>query len=189
MSDASHAPAFCVVARGDLPALQDRLGAEQPRRPAEPAGGDVRRLQGPDQQSERHERERHDVAADHPLLVLEHQPSADGSQRQTRCDEPGDSKPCQPHAEDPPEDPCEEPGRTLTGIPRRRGPHGRRGRPSGPSAREQTVSKGLKSAILSGVYVVGWMTGFEPATSGATVRRSTTELHPPLRGKIYRRKL
>ena len=25
------------------------------------------------------------------------------------------------------------------------------------------------------------MTGFEPATSGATVRRSTTELHPPLR--------
>jgi hypothetical protein len=27
--------------------------------------------------------------------------------------------------------------------------------------------------------VLGWMTGFEPATSGATVRRSTTELHPP----------
>ena len=28
---------------------------------------------------------------------------------------------------------------------------------------------------------MGWMTGFEPATSGATVRRSTTELHPPYR--------
>src|SRR5262245_55890013 len=26
---------------------------------------------------------------------------------------------------------------------------------------------------------VGWVTGFEPATSGATVRRSTAELHPP----------
>ena len=26
---------------------------------------------------------------------------------------------------------------------------------------------------------LGWMTGFEPATSGATVRRSTAELHPP----------
>ena len=26
---------------------------------------------------------------------------------------------------------------------------------------------------------VGWVTGFEPATSGATVRRSTPELHPP----------
>ena len=25
------------------------------------------------------------------------------------------------------------------------------------------------------------MTGFEPATSGATVRRSTAELHPPLK--------
>jgi hypothetical protein len=29
---------------------------------------------------------------------------------------------------------------------------------------------------------LGWMTGFEPATSGATVRRSTTELHPPFSG-------
>jgi hypothetical protein len=27
------------------------------------------------------------------------------------------------------------------------------------------------------------MTGFEPATSGATVRRSTAELHPPLTGR------
>src|SRR5262245_20452372 len=26
---------------------------------------------------------------------------------------------------------------------------------------------------------MGWVTGFEPATSGATVRRSTAELHPP----------
>ena len=33
-----------------------------------------------------------------------------------------------------------------------------------------------------GVQSLGWMTGFEPATSGATVRRSTTELHPPSGG-------
>lgn len=26
---------------------------------------------------------------------------------------------------------------------------------------------------------MGWVTGFEPATSGATVRRSTAELYPP----------
>src|SRR5207249_11694769 len=26
---------------------------------------------------------------------------------------------------------------------------------------------------------LGWVTGFEPATSGATVRRSTAELYPP----------
>lgn len=26
---------------------------------------------------------------------------------------------------------------------------------------------------------MGWMTGFEPATAGATVRSSTPELHPP----------
>ncbi len=30
--------------------------------------------------------------------------------------------------------------------------------------------------------VLGWMTGIEPATSGTTIRRSTTELHPPRRG-------
>jgi hypothetical protein len=32
-----------------------------------------------------------------------------------------------------------------------------------------------------GFRELGWMTGFEPATSGATVRRSATELHPPYR--------
>ena len=33
----------------------------------------------------------------------------------------------------------------------------------------------------AGCQLVGWVTGFEPATSGATVRRSATELHPPFR--------
>src|ERR1051325_3697858 len=28
---------------------------------------------------------------------------------------------------------------------------------------------------------LGWVTGFEPATSGSTIRRSTPELHPPQR--------
>src|ERR1043166_4864711 len=28
-------------------------------------------------------------------------------------------------------------------------------------------------------WKLGWVTGSEPATSGATVRRSTTELYPP----------
>src|SRR5262249_46823469 len=32
-----------------------------------------------------------------------------------------------------------------------------------------------------GFFYLGWVTGFEPATSGATVRRSATELHPPFR--------
>src|SRR5215211_6048562 len=35
------------------------------------------------------------------------------------------------------------------------------------------------------VSEVGWMTGLEPATSGATVRCSTFELHPP-QGGSYR---
>jgi hypothetical protein len=30
---------------------------------------------------------------------------------------------------------------------------------------------------------LGWVTGFEPATSGATVRRSTAELYPPQMGQ------
>ena len=34
-------------------------------------------------------------------------------------------------------------------------------------------------AVYLEIREVGWMTGFEPATSGATVRRSATELHPP----------
>src|ERR1035437_3294502 len=33
------------------------------------------------------------------------------------------------------------------------------------------------------VGVLGWVVGFEPTTAGATVRSSTTELHPPC-GKI-----
>jgi hypothetical protein len=32
---------------------------------------------------------------------------------------------------------------------------------------------------------LGWVTGFEPATSGATVRRSTAELYPPQAGQHY----
>ena len=37
----------------------------------------------------------------------------------------------------------------------------------------------------SAARYVGWVTGFEPATSGATVRRSATELHPPFRTTHY----
>jgi hypothetical protein len=41
-------------------------------------------------------------------------------------------------------------------------------------------------ALIGLFRELGWMTGFEPATSGATVRRSTAELHPPYRGEFAR---
>ena len=45
--------------------------------------------------------------------------------------------------------------------------------------REQLVRRLATTAMAVRVEKLGWMTGFEPATSGATVRRSTAELHPP----------
>jgi hypothetical protein len=31
------------------------------------------------------------------------------------------------------------------------------------------------------LILMGWMMGFEPTTTGITIRDSTTELHPPLK--------
>jgi hypothetical protein len=51
-------------------------------------------------------------------------------------------------------------------------------------ARREAQERSLYSITEDGAETgrigrLGWMTGFEPATSGATVRRSATELHPP----------
>ena len=48
-------------------------------------------------------------------------------------------------------------------------------------ARPVTPRHTVRSSVVEGELILelGWMTGFEPATSGATVRRSATELHPP----------
>ena len=47
----------------------------------------------------------------------------------------------------------------------------------------QSVITGASRTRVQQVYgefgEVGWMTGLEPAASGATVRCSTFELHPP----------
>ena len=49
-----------------------------------------------------------------------------------------------------------------------------------PTLVDQIVIKTTETAgFLYLNWGLGWMTGFEPATSGATVRRSTAELHPP----------
>jgi hypothetical protein len=48
-----------------------------------------------------------------------------------------------------------------------------------------TASRSRPETGLRGTYV-GWVTGFEPATSGATVRRSAAELHPPSRSAVDR---
>ena len=50
---------------------------------------------------------------------------------------------------------------------------------SGSSGDDQLRSPGCAGQFE--FWMLGWMTGFEPATSGATVRRSTAELHPPYR--------
>ena len=41
------------------------------------------------------------------------------------------------------------------------------------------VCDGPQPGDSSPVVVIGWMTGFEPATTGSTDRRSAVELHPP----------
>ena len=46
-------------------------------------------------------------------------------------------------------------------------------------ARSAEFIKWLVSSQMFRLGVLGWVVGFEPTTAGATVRSSTTELHPP----------
>jgi hypothetical protein len=46
------------------------------------------------------------------------------------------------------------------------------------------MRKWLES-LEHGLRNLGWVVGFEPTTAGATVRSSTTELHPPQLSKNY----
>lgn len=48
-----------------------------------------------------------------------------------------------------------------------------------PGERETPNALGEKSITISGKLFNGWMTGFEPATTGTTNQGSTAELHPP----------
>lgn len=47
---------------------------------------------------------------------------------------------------------------------------------------DQDGPSGLKKQIER--KGLGWVEGFEPSTAGATVRSSTTELHPPQYEKL-----
>lgn len=49
----------------------------------------------------------------------------------------------------------------------------------GPGEREAPMPFFKKVYSLKGKLQIGWMTGFEPATTGTTNRGSTAELHPP----------
>ena len=49
-----------------------------------------------------------------------------------------------------------------------------------PGLAPQAASNWFAAKELNWAFcVLGWVTGFEPATSGSTIRRSTPELHPP----------
>ena len=37
-----------------------------------------------------------------------------------------------------------------------------------------------KKTARGGFFILGWMMGFEPTTTGITIQDSTAELHPPL---------
>jgi hypothetical protein len=90
----------------DSPALQHQLGHQQRHRPAEPAGdpkllawcANVGGIEDAPQRAEGDEGERHDVAANHPVLVLRYQPATNrGDGHRCRRD-PGNAQSRDPGA-------------------------------------------------------------------------------------------